>query len=154
MSDIQITYPPELIVLGRKVRTRISAVVQAGAQNIKAYISKYPPATMANAQQPYPGRWYQRGFGPRWSLVGGGVSGRKTSETLNRRWSVKKTQAGFGAIIGNNASYAKYVHSDEDQARFHSLRGWITDKQAIEHEQDDVIEMLERAIQQELESVG
>ena len=132
------------------IRARIHAVVRAGAQNIKATISPYAKSTFANVEKPYPGRWYQRGYGQKWALKGGGANGRKTSESLGQRWTVKSNAARLSAIIGNNASYSRYVHDAQQQARFHSARGWVTDEEAIEKELPAIERMLKQQIDDEL----
>jgi len=151
MIEVKLDIPPGLLLLGQVVRRRLAAVIQASAQNIKGTISPYPASSQANAPKSYPGRWYQRGYGPRWARKDGTTGGRKTSETLNRRWSVKKGSGGFSAIIGNNASYSRYVHAEENQARFHSMRGWVTDEQAIERNRENIQNDLSVAIQNEIE---
>jgi hypothetical protein len=53
-------------------------------------------------------------------------------------------------IIGNNASYAKYVQSAEDQARFHKRRGWKTDEQVLASEGDEVLKFIQHEVDKEL----
>lgn len=48
---------------------------------------------------------------------------RYGSEQLGKRWNVKTLVVRIGVRIANLASYAPYVHGDE-QARFHGARGW------------------------------
>lgn len=83
----------------------------------------YPPETDANMPRTIAGTnrvlpWYQRGYGTRY--IGGG--GRKTSENLGKQWYVKRE--GYKARIGNRASYAKYVHGDDTQAKAMAKIGW------------------------------
>lgn len=97
------------------------------AREVIREVAEYPPLSSANA----PGkRWYQRGYGPRWTRKDGTVGGAKTSEMLNRSWGVKRLP--MGVLIGSRASYAPVVHHHKEQVSFHRRRGWVTDKQAVE----------------------
>lgn len=115
--------------LGADITPAIKAATKAIALEVQGEIAPYPPATIANSPSNPKRRWYERGFGPKWVLKNGAVHGRKTSETLGRRWAVK--QRGVGAVVGNPASYADVVHDADKQARFHGQRGWVTDKEAL-----------------------
>ena len=126
--------------------------LKAGALHVKGKIAKYPPSTIANTPGNPTGRWYERGYGPRWLRKRSGtVGGRKTSETLGRRWTIGERNAGFTQVIGNNASYNIYVHSAEKQAKFHGDRGWLTDEQVIEQEGNQVLEFIQNEVEKELE---
>lgn len=116
--------------LGADIKPAIQAATKAIALEVQGTIAPYPESTIANSPSNPKGRWYQRGYGPKWMTKKGEVHGRKTSQTLGRRWSVK--QRGIGAIVANLASYADVVHSQQKQARFHAARGWVTDKMALE----------------------
>jgi len=102
---------------------QVAAVIQAWGRTAKADISKYPPATSANKPRAH-GAWYQRGYGTKYRRLDGTVSGRRTSESLKHKWTVKSRARGMTSIIGNNASYAPYVHGKR-QAPFHARRGWV-----------------------------
>jgi len=115
--------------LGADFRPTMRAATLAIAAEIQGKIAPYPPATEANS--PARERWYERGYGPRWRTKDGGIAGRKTSETLGRRWAIAR-YGDIGAKLGNGATYSAFVHSAERQARFHGARGWKTDKQAVE----------------------
>lgn len=101
----------------------------ATAEVIRDKIAKYPPATIANSTANPGGRWYQRGYGPRWARKDGSVGGRKTSEQLGQSWTSK--QKGIGAIVGTKVSYAPFVQAASFQAGFHRGRGWMTDRRAV-----------------------
>ena len=91
--------------------------LKAGAVHVKGKIAQYPPSTTANSPGNPTGRWYERGYGPRWLRKRkGGVGGRKTSETLGRKWATRSLNSGLTQMIGNNASYAEFVHDAEEQA--------------------------------------
>ena len=101
--------------------------VEVDPASLKATVSEYPGASVAN--QPNH-RWYERGYGPRWSRKDGSIGGRKTSEMLNRSWGIARKS--WGAIVGSRASYSPVVHSHKEQARSHRARGWVTDKMAVD----------------------
>lgn len=118
-------------VLGTNLEPALRGATKAVAAVIQNEIAPYPKATSANRPAGPGSRWYERGYGPRWMLVGGGIHGRKTSQQLGRRWAIK-SQGRMGAVLGNIASYAAFVHSKKKQAGFHADRGWVTDVEAID----------------------
>lgn len=70
-----------------------------------------------------------------YKLAGGGES-----EMLGRSWDaqvIEQDNAVLG-VIGNNASYAEYVHQGNQQAAIHAARGWKTVERALEESMDDV----------------
>lgn len=95
------------------------------AELVRSEVAPYPPAV-----PPSPPSWYERGYGTKYRKRDGGVTGRKTSQMLGRRWSV--TARGNGAVVENSASYAPFVHSYEQQTLLHGARGWVTDREAIQ----------------------
>lgn len=114
--------------LGIDLNPAIKAATMAIALEIQNEVAPYSPASAANS--PSSNRWYERGYGPKWRLKDGAVHGRKTSETLGRRWGIA-TRGRVGHVLGNIASYAKWVHGEKTQARVHKARGWVTDETAI-----------------------
>jgi len=135
--------------------------LKAGAKHIKDKIKKYPPSTQANSPRGFNSfyslgnrrpnnRWYERGYGPRWARKDGSIGGRKTSEDLINKWGIAERAGGLQQVIGNNASYSIYVHSADDQARFHGRRGWKTDEQVLDEEGDEVLKFIQHEIDKEL----
>jgi hypothetical protein len=59
--------------------------LRAGAVHIKGKIAIYPNSSEANT--PGQRRWYERGWGAKWTRKDGSIGGRKSSETLGRRWT-------------------------------------------------------------------
>jgi len=110
--------------------------------HVKGKVDKYPASTEANSPREYTtgGRntWYQRGYGPKWARKDGSVGGRKTSETLGRRWTVQMRDAGRSVVIGNNVSYGPYVQDEENQADFHKRNGWPTIQQVAKDEEPTI----------------
>ena len=124
--------------------------LQAGAIHVKGKVDTYPPATIANSPGNPTGRWYERGYGPRWQLKSGGVGGRKTSETLGRKWTTASRNAGLTQIIGNNVSYGVFAQGDR-QARFHKERGWKTIEKVADEESEAVLRFVKQYIDRQLE---
>jgi hypothetical protein len=146
----------EIVDLARKLglEKAVSAGVQAAALHVKSVIAIYPPATGSNVAGPYPKRWYVRGKGSFWSLVGGGAHFRATSETLGRRWTIAKSKNGMGASVGNNASYARFVQDREKQAWFHTVHKWKTAQDVVESETPRVREIIEDSITAAIRKAG
>jgi len=72
--------------------------------------TSYPPAPYKNKT---PGNsWYDRGWGTRWMRADGSLGGRQSSEDLGPSWKGKATSDTRG-IIGNDASYAKWVQGPQ-----------------------------------------
>jgi hypothetical protein len=110
--------------LGADVAPALSAASMGIAAEVQDRIAPYP-APPTNSR-------YLRGYGMR--------GGKKTSETLGRRWSI---QAGYAAVVLRNvASYARYVHDSKLQARIHQNR-WTTDVEATQQvERDGTVERI------------
>lgn len=124
--------------------------LKAGALYIKGKIAIYPPSSEANT--PNQRRWYERGYGPKWMRKDGSIGGKKTSQTLGRRWTMESQNAGLTQVVGNNATYAPYVQSAEKQASFHAARGWKTDEQVIDEEGPTVLNYVKSEVDKELEA--
>ena len=126
---------------------KIKPALRASAVHVKGKISKYPRSSEANV--PNQRRWYERGYGSRWMRRDGSIGGKKTSETLGKRWAVREERGGMTQIIGNNASYAVFVQDKDEQAAFHALRGWSTAQQVAQDETPVVI----RFVQDEIDKI-
>lgn len=123
--------------------TWLKGVMTAALSDLKDWIAEYPPESDANI--PYQRRWYQRGYGSKWMRRNGTVGGRATSEQLGQKWTYKVDDDGHGGVVGNNASYAKWVQGPE-QNRWHTRRGWRTTTQAVTEQGPKVIDKLRTAI--------
>ena len=129
----------------------IQAGIKAGALHVKGKIAQYPPASDANVAGPYPKRWYQRGYGPRWARKSGGVGGRKTSETLGRKWTISQSYSGISWTVGNNVSYGPFVQGAKEEGKkgqtaFHKTRGWKDTDQVAKEEGDQVLKFIQDEI--------
>lgn len=88
---------------------------EAGKDLLKVEgLQKYPPETAANMP---PTPYYIRGRGTEY-----GYGNKGNSERLGTQWYTKPALP-YGTEIGNRASYAPYVHGDE-QARAMARIGW------------------------------
>ena len=81
-------------------------------------LENYPPETAAN-KPPTP--YWVRGVGMQRSLQGQEYNDM-TSENLGKQWIV--TASGLNTVVGNSASYAKWVHGDDSQAKAMGRIGW------------------------------
>lgn len=120
------------------------AVLRAIGLDIIDAVSPYPNKTVANSPENPSGRWYERGYGPRWRRKRtGGVGGRRTSENLSKKWGI--VVRGSQVQIGNTASYAEYVQG-EKQAGFHASRGWKKLQDVAEQRLPEVVDALRKQI--------
>jgi len=122
------------------------ALLKSGYE-LRDWVKEYPAATEANSPK-RPGRWYERGRGSMYARRDGSVRVVKASEMLNRRWAMTHTFTPQAAEvrIGNSASYARYVHDEEKQARFHTSRGWRTAQTAIKKFEAGIVRRISEAI--------
>jgi hypothetical protein len=123
------------------------AGIKAAALHIKGKIAKYPPGSDANIPGPYPKRWYIRGAGQYWARADGSVGRRLTSEDLGQRWTIQELNGGFGAKVGNNVSYGKFVQDADYQASFHKRRGWKTTQDVAKEEADEVNDLIRKEVE-------
>ena len=106
----------------------------------------YPPLTSANFP-PVP--YYQRGFGVRGSSA---AYNRAVSENLGKKWHVRRLGSG-GTEIGNVASYAKYVHGDE-QAKAMAAIGWRKLKDVASEKTDKIRVVYQKWINRLIRRLG
>ena len=132
-----------------QLKVAINAM-KAAALHIKGKINIYPPATEANSPSNPKGRWYERGYGPKWNTLSG-VHGRKTSQTLGKKWTIGQADGGLTQIVGNNVTYGPFVQDPEKQAKFHKLHGWKTTAQVAEEEAETVVKFVKDEIDKALE---
>lgn len=136
MAIIEIKGLDKLQVKFKAIEPAIRAGIKASAVHIKGKVAEYPPSTSAN--DPGQRQWYERGWGSKWHIRGGGWHGRKSSETLGKKWTVVFGNKGMTARIGNNVSYGKYVQGDDDQAQALKQIGWKTTSDIADEERDTV----------------
>lgn len=73
--------------------------------------------------------YYQRGMGTVYVKKSGGVTKRRVSEMLGRKWDIVKGKQ--SALLRNKASYSAYVHISDYQAKIHYKRGWENEETAM-----------------------
>lgn len=122
----------------RKYQADLAAIVQPpldrGAARVEAGMKPYPA--------PPPNSRYVRGAPPH-------------SEKLGTRWTTRRISGqGFvGREVGNNASYAPLVQSEELQRPIHRGR-WQTDEQIITRELPATVADVRGALAQAAERAG
>ena len=128
--------------------------IKAGTSHVEGKLKTYPPSTMANKPKAYSSGagwgnfWYQRGWGSKWALADGSWHGRKASEQLQQKWTTRFEQGGLVGIVGNNASYARYVQGpDEVQNRAMPDIGW----KSVDTVADEEKEVVERFVQNQVD---
>lgn len=135
--------------LGPETVAKVSrAALLKFANEVKLLATPYPPEGSWNRPGPYPAKWYQRHFGARWALVGGGVHGSNTSEQMQKNW-IAEQRDDFTAAVGNRASYSPYVMGEEQQG-YHAAHGWEKLEDIAKANQDRLVgfvaEELERVM--------
>jgi len=135
------------------IGTILQPPFERGMARIQAHLSQYPPLSNANVPSGSPPEsWYQRGTGTIYARKRGGLTIRRTSQQLNRGWSVRRD---FGSRIaeielGNRVSYAPYVHLGSKQAGFHARRGWRTVEDTVRMFEPQLVSDCAQAIDQAL----
>jgi hypothetical protein len=133
----------------------IKAGVKAATEHIELQVKKYPPLTLANQPKTYKtgaqNTWYQRGWGGKWALAGGGWHGKKSSEQLQQKWTSRMINSGLTGIVGNNASYAIYVMGErKDQAEALKKIGWKSVEDIAEDEAPTVANFITQHVEKAL----
>ena len=130
--------------LDRASITRVcTTVVDIVAHAAKGRMATYPPETAANQPKPYPGRWYQRLWGPRWRTASGALGGKNTSERLQYSWRQSVISPLSQAVdtlsprTGRPVSYAPEVVGEGTQTDVHRQHGWHTTQSVIDDMEQD-----------------
>lgn len=132
--------------------------IEAGIETIKGAVAVYPPATFANQPRGWTSggdnRWYERGWGTKWTRQDGPIGGYQTSETLGRSWTSRVDTDGMGGRVGTAASYAPWVQDRERQASWHAARGWRVVQDVAEAEGQAVVDKINADIDKIIKSGG
>ena len=124
-NNITITVPDKLKKLGELgmliYQHATPPTIERVAILLLPVVTTYPAEGDYNLPGPYPKKWYQRLFGPRWALKGGGVHGRNTSQQLQKSWQQEARKDELRTW--SEVSYAPYVIG-LDQAHWHEEHGW------------------------------
>jgi len=136
--------------LARFPREIAKYMQQAGSEAAKRAIlptqglKKYPGTTAANAP-PVP--YYIRGRG---TQTAHGNLGN--SERLGTQWYIKASKS-FSTEIGNRASYAKYVHGEE-QASFMGPKGWRKLGDVVKEKMGDIVKVYQAWVDKLIRDLG
>lgn len=133
-----------LAILATDLQKPMEAAAMGIAAAIQDRLAPYPRARPRIAGKGY----YIRGrgsFSPRGKL-------QKASETLNRKWSIKRVA--WGARLRNTASYAVYVHGAKKQNHYHGKHGWVREDEAIAQSRGDATAIMSAAISAAFKEAG
>lgn len=119
MINVTVTGLEALLARFGDMPSKIKSALRIAASNAGGVITKtpglklYPPSTAANAP---PTPYYIRGRGTQ-------LKSRNlyNSERLGSHWYIRGD--GLKIIIGNDATYAPYVHGDKQPAHM-AAKGW------------------------------
>lgn len=124
-NNITITVPDKLKKLGEVgtmiFRDATLPTIERVSRLVKPMVTFYPTPGDYNLPGPYPKKWYQRLYGPRWALKGGGVHGCDTSKELMNSWQQEVTKDTLRTWT--DVSYAPYVVG-MTQTAIHEAHGW------------------------------
>ncbi len=117
---------------------------EAGSDLLKTKgLRNYPNITAAN-RPPTP--YYKRHVGMQYK-----TRNAADSEVLGDQWTIKRI--GYGARIGNSASYAKYVHGDE-QAKAMGRIGWKKLKETAKEKIKPITRVFQKWTNKTLRDLG
>jgi len=135
--------------------TKVHAGMEAAALYLKGKIARYP--ARKNVSIADAGGWasdkQRRWFF--WALNAGKIEvpykrgSSPGSEDMANKWTTKYDKGKFEAVVGNNASYARFVMGDK-QTKMMKLRDWRTVETVASAEtkrvQEYVIDAVRRAL--------
>jgi len=121
----------ELANIAPRIPKSLVDLVKYVSKQVRIRMAAYPPETGANQPGPYPTRWYQRHFGPRWGNLDGSTGGSNTSQMLQKSW--KDVVSGpLERTVWTPVDYAPFVQSAEMQTSVMRDIGWHTDEQIVD----------------------
>ncbi len=144
---IQIEGLDKLIAKIKKLEEldAIKPAMKAGAEHIKGTLDDYPPSGPWNS--PMSRNWYERGYGPHWTLKDGTVHSRRASQMLNRSWSISQENGGLTQIVGTKVSYGPFVMDEDKQTWFHKAHGWKTIQTVAREQTAKILQLVRDALQ-------
>lgn len=105
-------------------------------KDVQSMMAVYPAEGDWNTPGPYPKRWYQRHWGPRWARKTAPMpGGYNTSEKLQKSWKRSKATLGKEGRVYTNVTYAPWVLHEEKQTAVHASHGWKTDRERLQEYQ-------------------
>lgn len=136
----------------RQIASSLNGAGQEAAKDVvlpTEGLRSYPPATDANYP---PTPFYIRGRGMQRGGVRGAAYNDGKSERLGTQWKV--TKAGqFGTSIANRASYAKWVHGEE-QASFMAPKGWRKLVEVVEEKMTEITAVYQQWVDKLIKDLG
>ena len=127
----------------------LKTYIRGAAEHVAGKISDYPPEGSGNSSS-FP-TWYKRGYGTMRRRADGSITGRNTTEDLGLSWLggvdvVSNTRA----VIGNDASYGKWVQGGDTQTAIMHDIGWKTTDTVVKEESAEVLKQIQKAVDKEL----
>jgi len=103
-------------------------VLQFATEELKQRAEVYPAPGLWNFEPGAQGNgiWYERGWGSRWRLRDGRLSGRKTSQKLDRSWRKEIGESNYHASVYTEVTYAPYLLDPEQRVSWAEAHGWQT----------------------------
>lgn len=124
-------------------------------------LKPYPPQPARDRAKTF--NTYVRGVGrlPRSAFAGGkriktkGVRVSQPSEKMGQQWQSRVEIQGDSVVglITNSASYSNVVQGDE-QPGFHAATGWVTDEQAYERAEAQILANFNQALDRYVEELN
>lgn len=74
------------------------------------------------------------------------------SQTFGRRWTIRTSNRGLTAEVGNNAAYGMLLMDKERQSKYHAAVGWTTTDDVIAEETETIVSFVKYYIDRELAS--
>lgn len=160
MTTIRIEGADELIkrIDSIYAMRRVKAAIRQAAVFLEGKVKEYP----AESHRPNPmlrgnsakARRMRAGFFARLNKGKIEVPYRRGqspgSEKLGQSWTTRTENSGFRAIVGTGVSYARLVQDSAKQASYHRQTGWLTTRQAEMLYGKQAINIVEQAIQREV----
>lgn len=152
MSDfhVTITGAAELAQALRQYKAQSAQYMAAAGNEVGAEIidspglSQYPPSGPAN-EPPVP--YYIRGVGTQTAS-----GNRDNSERYGTQFTTEPDA--YGVTIGNRASYAKYLASDDYQAAAMAAIGWAKLSDVAQSKLDKIAEIYQGWVDKLIQDIG
>ena len=141
----------------------VRAVMAAAALYLKGKLAKYPTQRRLTRASVY-GAPFQSMRQQRWffnALKTGEIEvpyhrgEAAQSERLGQSWTIEASDGGLTQTIGNDTSYGPLVmgsYTGGEQAEFMHQMGWTPYDEIVDYYEDEVVNRVKEAIDQELES--
>jgi hypothetical protein len=133
----------------------VKSAIQKAGYHVKGKIATYPSGGQ-HRPQPFTSAKQRRGFF--YHLKKGDIQvpyrrGMSPgSKAMGRKWTVKATDGGLTATVGNNVDYGPLVQGPNSQTRYHQKTGWKTTTQVMDDERDTVQKYVQEAVRKVLNS--